>query len=51
MNRIMKETNIPWIGQIPEDWQVRQVKQAFNICKEKANDKNPNVINLRRLTK
>lgn len=48
MNRIMKETNIPWIGQIPEDWQVRQVKQAFNICKEKANDKNPVVLSLAR---
>ena len=44
----MKETNIPWIGQIPEDWQVRQVKQAFNICKEKANDKNPVVLSLAR---
>ncbi len=48
MNRTMKETNIPWIGQIPDDWQVRQVKQVFNICKEKANDKNPVVLSLAR---
>lgn len=48
MNRTMKETNIPWIGQIPDDWQVRKVKQVFNICKEKANDKNPVVLSLAR---
>lgn len=48
MNRTMKETNIPWLGKIPNDWQIKQVKQVFNICKEKANEKNPVVLSLAR---
>lgn len=42
MNRIMKETNIPWIGQIPEDWQVCRFKDLAYSKKEVAGNKAEN---------
>lgn len=48
MNREMKQTNIPWIGEVPINWKVLKVKQAFNIVKEKARQKNPTVLSLAR---
>lgn len=44
----MKQTNIPWIAEIPENWRLLKVKQAFNIVKEKAKDKKPVVLSLAR---
>ena len=48
MSRAMKQTNIPWIAEIPENWRLLKVKQAFNIVKEKAKDKKPVVLSLAR---
>ena len=28
-NILLKPTHIPWIGNIPEDWEVRYVKSIF----------------------
>lgn len=42
MNRTMKETNIPWIGKIPIDWQICRFKDIAvskkEIVGEKADD-------------
>ena len=44
----MKDTGIKWIGFIPNDWQLKKVKNCFYISKEQANDKNPTVLSLAR---
>ena len=44
----MKKTNIDWIGDIPNHWTIKKVKNCFNISKEQANDKNPTVLSLAR---
>lgn len=44
----MKDTGIKWIGLIPNDWQLKKVKNCFYISKEQANDKNPTVLSLAR---
>lgn len=31
MERKMKDSGIEWIGQIPEDWELRKIKNLFNI--------------------
>lgn len=42
MNRTMKETNIPWLGKIPNDWQICRFKDLAvskkEIIGEKAED-------------
>lgn len=48
MKTRMKNSNIEWIGQIPDDWIVKKVKHCFYISKEKAYDKNPTVLSLAR---
>ena len=34
-NRPMKDSGIDWIGQIPEDWEVRRIKTLFDLRDEK----------------
>lgn len=46
--RKMKDSNIQWIGQIPNSWEIRKVKQCFYISKEQAHDDNPTVLSLAR---
>lgn len=29
--RAMKDSGVPWIGNIPEDWQLVSVKRLFSI--------------------
>lgn len=43
-----KETNIPWIGKIPEDWKIIKVKDGFQRVNEKAKNNNPIVLSLAR---
>ena len=31
MARAMKDSGIPWIGEIPEEWQIRKVKHYYRI--------------------
>jgi len=33
--RKMKDSGIPWIGQIPEEWDIRRLKRASNLVVEK----------------
>lgn len=46
--RKMKDSGIEWIGQIPEDWGIIRVKQAFIRKNEKAQQENPVVLSLAR---
>lgn len=47
-NRIMKNSDIDWIGKIPAEWDIGKVKNAFFRKKEKANIKHPTVLSLTR---
>lgn len=44
----MKDSGIEWIGEIPEDWEVVKVKDAFIRKNVKANQENPVVLSLAR---
>ena len=48
MSREMKHSGIEWIGEIPKDWEVGQVKQCFARKNEKAQLVNPIVLSLAR---
>lgn len=41
MTQNSKKTNIPWIGEIPEDWETRYVKSIFRelSIKNRPNEK------------
>ena len=43
MSRPMKETNIPWIGQVPVPWGVVKLKKVAN-AKKKKNNKRSDVM-------
>lgn len=44
----MKYSGVEWIGEIPENWEVRKVKQCFYISKEQSHEKNPTILSLAR---
>lgn len=44
----MKYSGIKWIGEIPDNWNVRKVKQCFYISKEQAHEENPTILSLTR---
>ena len=44
----LKDTAIPWIGSIPEEWNVEKVKQHFFLKKTKAQQENPVILSLAR---
>lgn len=46
--RKMKDSGIEWIGQIPEDWTIRKVKDGFVRKNEKAHIEDPVVLSLAR---
>ena len=46
--RKMKYSGVEWIGEIPEDWGIVKVKQAFVRKNEKAQQENPVVLSLAR---
>ena len=48
MSRRMKDSGIEWIGEIPEDWEIVKVKDAFNRKNNKANTENPVILSLAR---
>ena len=48
MSREMKNSGIPWIGEVPKDWEVRKVKNAFVRQNEKAHQENPIILSLAR---
>lgn len=44
----MKDSDIRWIGQIPKNWKVIRVKDAFTRKKAKAKQENPVILSLSR---
>lgn len=46
MNRTMKETNIPWIGKIPIDWQICRFKDIAVSKKEIVGEKAEDYVRL-----
>lgn len=44
----MKNSGIPWIGEIPKEWSVGQVKHCFERKNEKAQVEDPIVLSLAR---
>ena len=44
----MKYSGIKWIGEIPDNWNVRKVKQCFYISREQAHEENPTILSLAR---
>ena len=48
MSRMMKETSVSWIGEIPSDWKIERVKHGFTRKKEEAHLEEPVVLSLAR---
>ena len=48
MTREMKNSGIEWIGQIPADWEIGRVKNAFTRKNEKAQQDEPTILSLAR---
>ena len=48
MTREMKNSGIDWIGQIPADWKIGRVKNAFTRKNEKAQQEEPTILSLAR---
>ena len=46
--RAMKDSGVPWIGEIPEGWKVCKTKDVFVRKNEKAHQENPIVLSLAR---
>lgn len=46
--RQMKDSGVEWIGEIPENWNVKRVKNAFIRKKEEAHQDDPIVLSLAR---
>lgn len=44
----MKQNEVEWIGEIPEDWEEKKVKHSFVRKNEKAMQENPIVLSLAR---
>ena len=44
----MKNSGIKWIGEIPDEWEVKKVKHSFVRKNEKAMQENPTVLSLAR---
>ncbi len=48
MSRKMKDSGVEWIGEIPQHWEVRRVKDGFIRKKSEAHQENPIVLSLAR---
>ena len=46
--RIMKDSGVEWLGNIPCDWKVLRVKDGFSQKKSKAHQEDPVVLTLAR---
>ena len=44
----MKQSGVPWIGEIPKTWEIRKVKDVFVRKNEKAHQDNPVILSLAR---
>lgn len=39
MSRAMKDSGIPWIGEIPKEWEVKKIDSLYTLRNEKVSDK------------
>lgn len=46
--RVLKDSGIEWIGEIPSEWEIRKVKNAFFRKNEKAQQEDPIILSLAR---
>lgn len=44
----MKYSGVQWIGNIPDTWAIKRVKNCFYISKEQAHENNPTILSLAR---
>ena len=44
----MKYSGVKWIGDIPDNWEIKKVKHCFYISKEQAHEENPTILSLAR---
>ena len=44
----MKYSGVKWIGDIPNNWEIKKVKHCFYISKEQAHEENPTILSLAR---
>ena len=51
MSREMKDSGVEWIGEIPKDWKLQRVKNAFIRKKTEAHQEDPVVLSLAPLYK
>ena len=49
MSREMKDSGVEWIGEIPKDWKLQRVKNAFIRKKTEAHQEDPVVLSLARM--
>ena len=45
-NRPMQDSNIEWIGEIPQDWEIKKIKFVFEIKKEIAGKEGYTVLSI-----
>ena len=50
MERKMKDSGIPWIGQIPEHWEVMRLRRVFSEAHEKTTDESGQLLTLSQYT-
>lgn len=50
MGRLMKDSGIPWIGEIPADWSIERMKSIFKESKEKSEDGKGTLLSLSQYT-
>ena len=48
MTREMKNSGVEWIGNIPSEWRIGRVKNAFTRKNEKAHQEEPTILSLAR---
>lgn len=46
----MKDSGIPWIGMIPEHWEVKKMRNIFKLAHEKANEERNDLLSLSQYT-
>jgi len=46
----MKDSGIPWIGMIPEHWDIKKMRNIFKLAHEKANEERNDLLSLSQYT-
>lgn len=49
-NAPMKDSDIPWIGMVPEHWEVNKIRSLFKLSNQKTSDPNCTLLSLSQYT-